>query len=130
MGTSVNAQNDPCNEYCTAVRTMGLIFVERVFSFWKQYDFLYKFSKDYKIEQKCLKTLHTMTRNVIESRRNMLIKEKNQIIKNEVDDIGSKKRIAFLDLLLQSSIDGVPLSDEDIAAEVNTFMFEVILILN
>lgn len=37
---------------------------------------------------------------------------------------GSKK-MALLDILLKSSVDGQPLSNEDIREEVDTFMFGV-----
>lgn len=45
------------------------------------------------------------------------------------DDVGQKKRLAFLDLLLESAQGGVVISDTEIKEQVDTIMFEVCLLV-
>lgn len=99
----------------------------RSFDILKRMDLTYRFTDMYRQEQKLLKTLHSFTHSVIMSRQQELALANEKATQNfgDADGIGIKKKTAFLDLLLQASVDGQPLSNEDIREEVDTFMFEV-----
>lgn len=88
-------------------------------------DVIYKLSPAYQEEKKSLKVIHSFVDNVIETRRNEIIQKQQNGTKSSVesDSITTKKRNALMDLLLQSNMDGQPLSNDDIRGEVNTFMF-------
>lgn len=92
----------------------------QAFKFW------YKFTEKYQTELKMLKILHDFTDGVIQARRNELLSnEQINLDRDESNhEIGIKTKQALLDLLLHSTIDGKPLSNEDIREEVDTFMFE------
>ena len=50
-------------------------------------------------------------------------------LKDDLDvddnDVGEKKRLAFLDLLVESAQNGVVLNDQEVKEQVDTIMFEV-----
>lgn len=67
--------------------------------------------------QELLKILHSFTDSVIIARREELEKELKD------GDKETRINFALLDVLLQSSIDGKPLTNMDIREEVDTFSF-------
>lgn len=99
--------------------------LERAFSILQREMIFYRFSSQYKVYKKCLKTLHDFTDNVILARRNELEKLQEHERKNDEYGLGLKSKKAFLDILLEATTtDGKPLSIEDIREETDTFMFE------
>lgn len=97
-----------------------------MFSVFLREDFLFRFTGLYNEQKRALKTLHDFTDKVINERRNAILTNSSDKHNDNVDEsIGIKKKMAFLDILLQSSINGKPLSNSDIREEVDTFMFEV-----
>ncbi|XP_022918968.2 cytochrome P450 4d2-like [Onthophagus taurus] len=113
MGTKINAQENTQSEYVKGVKELCRITVERTVNPMTMFPITYMFTKDYRIERHYLKILHNHTNSVIKRRREELIK----------NDHPKQKRLAFLDLLLQSTLDGKPMTDEEIREEVDTFMF-------
>lgn len=125
MGTQVNTQIGNNFEYITAVKQYLQIIIRKQFSVLKRFDFLFKQTYDYKLLHKLVVILHSFTNSVIQKRKEELLKN-TKVQMNGDEDNSYKKKEVFLNLLLQiRDEEGVPLSDEDIREEVDTFMFEV-----
>lgn len=94
-------------------------------------DFIFRYfaNSKYKVYRKALDQLHDITISIIRQRRDAMENEKGQLTLTkqlkEATDLGMRNKMALLDVLLQSTIDGEPLNDESIREEVDTFMFEV-----
>ncbi|XP_021922017.1 cytochrome P450 4c3 isoform X2 [Zootermopsis nevadensis] len=130
MGRQVNAQGDSQSEYVKAVYEIGSIIQNRQSKLWLQPDWMFRWTHMYKTHEKCIKILHGFSNKVIQERKEEFAKlrEKNKMASTVSDEdtntFGRKKRLAFLDLLIEASRDGAVLSNEDIREEVDTFMFE------
>ncbi|XP_049791306.1 cytochrome P450 4C1-like [Schistocerca nitens] len=124
MGTSVNAQNETGSEYVSAVYNISALTIKRIVRPWIHSDFIFRRTSTGREYYKHLDVIHSFTKKVIKQRQ-LSRKLKEGVTKDAlVDDIGRKRRLAFLDLLLDASENGQKLSDQEIQEEVDTFMFE------
>lgn len=93
-------------------------------------DFIFQFTPKGYAFQKHLKQVHNFTRKVVAERKKHLKDNNlnNESKANKANNklLGKKERMSFLDLLLNSSESSDVLNDQDIAEEVDTFMFEVL----
>lgn len=96
----------------------------RFASLWRRFDLLYSIFGRHEKQQrdKDIELMHKFSRRVIVQRRELLMNSKNAE-SNGDEAVGTKQKMAFLDILLRSEIDGKPLSDVEILEEVTTFMF-------
>lgn len=124
MGTSVNAQSDTESAYVTSLYRIGELTVRRILSPWLQTDFIFKISPTGREFYKELEVVHGFTQKVIQEKKKSRMTVKLDGITPQYDDLGRKRRVAFLDMLLNESERGQALTDREIQEEVDTFMFE------
>jgi cytochrome P450 family 4 len=93
--------------------------------FWQRNSFIFSLLPAKKRHDECLKILHSFTNKIVENRREAIMKEDEvKLSYQDEDDMGIKKKMALLDVLLRAKVDGRPLTNAEIAEEVDTFMFE------
>ncbi|RZB39005.1 p450 domain containing protein, partial [Asbolus verrucosus] len=122
MGTSIKAQENNNSNYVRSVQAMCRIIIERSISVLQMSDVTYFLTKNYYTQKKSLNILHRQTNSVIAKRRKELENKKKET--NAHDMVVTERKKAFLDLLLEATVDGKPLTQEEIREEVDTFMFE------
>uniref|UniRef100_A0A8C6ZWL4 Cytochrome P450 4B1-like n=1 Tax=Nothoprocta perdicaria TaxID=30464 RepID=A0A8C6ZWL4_NOTPE len=115
--TSCQTQNNS-DFYIKAVYDLSYLVVERIRSFGVS-DFFYGMTSNSRQFQEACKLAHIHTDKIIKERKMLLSNEK------EREKIQKRRHLDFLDILLCAKDEnGVGLSDEDLRAEVDTFMFE------
>ncbi|XP_067323996.1 cytochrome P450 4A24-like [Anolis sagrei] len=114
-----NCQTERDNAYIKAVYELTYLFSQRMKSPWLHNDLMYWFSSQGRRFRKAYKLTHHHTDSVIKERKESL---RNEI---ELEKILKKRHLDFLDILICAKDEnGNSLSDEDLRAEVDTFMFE------
>ncbi|XP_062437006.1 cytochrome P450 4B1-like [Rhea pennata] len=115
--TNCQTQNNS-DFYIKAVYDLSYLVVQRIRTLFLSGVFYGITRKGYRFQEAC-KLAHTHTEKVIKERKLLLCNEK------EREKIEKKRHLDFLDILLCAKDEnGVGLSDEDLRAEVDTFMFE------
>lgn len=89
-------------------------------------EWIFRLTPLYKKQNNWLNTINSFVNEIIEKRRSELIDEmKNNESMATNDEKSQKRRPALLELLLQSELDGKPLTNDEIRNEVKTFMLAV-----
>lgn len=127
MGKKLNAQEDTNSEYVQAVYGASQVIHIRWKSPWLHNETIFNLTPTGARMRKVLSTLHGFTDKVIQEKKlefnNRRLRLKGANKENNQDEIGIKKRKAFLDLLIESSEDGSMIDDKGLREEVDTFMF-------
>ncbi|XP_015344676.1 cytochrome P450 4F3 isoform X2 [Marmota marmota marmota] len=116
-----NCQEKP-SEYIAAILELSALVVKRNEQLLMHMDFLYLLSPSGQRFRKACRLVHDFTDAVIQERRRTL---PDHGISDFLKAKAESKTLDFIDvLLLTKDEDGKELSDEDIRAEADTFMFE------
>lgn len=106
---------------------------ERMFNTFYQFDFIFNLTSYARQFKKELKIIDDFNKTIIAQRRLELAKRQLELKETPSDNLSDpdddnvyfskKKRMVLMDILLQSSIDGQPLTDDEVREEANTFLF-------
>nr|CAD7430202.1 unnamed protein product [Timema monikensis] len=149
MGVSKKTQDKSGFEYAMAVMKMCDILHLRHTKIWLRPDWLFNLTRYGKDQMQLLDIIHGLTKKVIKSKKQEFsqgqkryidapstpedapvevvdpaLRLRDDLDEQDENDVGQKKRLAFLDLMIESSQKEGTLTDEEIKEEVDTIMFE------
>ncbi|KAI1299276.1 Cytochrome P450 4V2 [Halotydeus destructor] len=129
LGVKLNTQREPLNAYAKALHRVTEIFVVRILSPWLWPDMVFFNLPLGREMTRQIAILHAFTRGVIRNRKNDLLAELQKMSKLDTEQldtalggqqVGTAKRLAFLDMLIKLHMEGV-LTEEEVREEVDMF---------
>ncbi|XP_066520292.1 cytochrome P450 4F3 [Hoplias malabaricus] len=113
------------SEYISAIFELSELVVARQRYLPHHWDFLYKRSAEGQRFHRACDIVHSFTANIVQQRRSQLLQQKTP--ENPTQNTtpkGKRKTVDFIDILLLSKDEnGEGLSNEEIKAQADTFMF-------
>ncbi|KAG5214721.1 hypothetical protein JEQ12_000297 [Ovis aries] len=116
QGSVRNDRNS--QSYIQAIKNLNSMLFSRLRNVFYQNDLIYRLTREGHWNHQACQLAHQYTDAVIKERKANLQKE------GELEKVRSRRHLDFLDILLFARMEnGSSLSDEDLRAEVDTFMF-------
>jgi cytochrome P450 family 4 len=115
---------DQDNEYLNAVRELNYQVANSFLSPHHRIKFIYNLTPTKRAQDRCANIMRKFTTKIIEERRKFLAQNDKKTLENlDDDDVGLKKTMCLLDVLLLSTVENRPLNNSEIQEEVDTFTF-------
>ncbi|CAG9825078.1 unnamed protein product [Phaedon cochleariae] len=122
MGTKLNMQNQEDKDYVSSIYEIGKLLFYRMLRPWLYVSPIYYNLTPFGLkERKLIKVLHRFTDKIISQKSKDFQKFD---VPQENYNYSQRKKLAFLDLLLNAKISEGIIDENGIRDEVNTFMFE------
>ncbi|XP_076856679.1 cytochrome P450 4F3 [Brachyhypopomus gauderio] len=112
------------NEYISAIFELSDLVVKRQRYLPHHWDWIYKHSAEGKRFRRACETVHNFTAAIVQERRSKLVQQGPPESYTQNTKTGYRKTVDFIDVLLLSKDEnGEGLSNEEIKAQADTFMF-------
>ncbi|XP_037050111.1 cytochrome P450 4g15-like [Bradysia coprophila] len=131
-------------EYAMAVMKLCDIIHKRMLTFYLRPDIIFNYLGIKKQHDALVNTIHSLTTKVLRKKSDQLKKsfdsggikktvysellnsKHDEVVRDDTEDptVGEKNRLAFLDLMLESTYSGASITETEIKEEVDTIMFE------
>ncbi|XP_037552592.1 cytochrome P450 4F3 [Nematolebias whitei] len=114
---------ESANEYVAAIVELGDLVIDRRFRILHHWDWMYWKTAQGKRFKRALSVVHGFTREVVQKHRALIGQQQETEARTDLTTAPQKKK-DFVDIILLSKDDDEQsLTDEEIQAEANTFMF-------